>query len=424
MFSKDNIQEIGATLGKNKLRTLLTGFAVAWGVLLLVLLLSAGSGFQNGIKQNVSRSGQDVQSASLDIWRTTLPYKGFGKGRYIYLRPSDCQALLENNPHEIKAIAPFYDGWAEQIKYAESSSSASIVATVPYYAKLRKQQLRQGRFLSESDIAEQKKVIVLSHVTADLLFGKDKPCVGEMVNFNGLNFQVIGVVTGTNGQWSNNFVPMNTFSNVLNSGRRMFLSLLMDCPHIRNQESVDALRAKITRQLALRLNFSPEDKDAVWVNSPLNDMQTMDKIFNGMDMLLWLIGMSTLLIGIVGVANIMQVAVSERQREIGIRKALGAKPKDIIAMILQEAIFVTLIAGLIGLVLGVGTMELVSYLIERFSIGKQTVSGFEMTFFVNPTITLGTAVSAILMMAISGAVAGYFPARKAVRIPAVEAMRG
>lgn len=423
MFDLDNLHELGATLRKNMLRTTLTGFAVAWGVLLLILLLSAGRGFQHGIRYNVEQFGMGTSAISFSTWRTGKEYGGYPKDRYIELTPADCDYLVKLNPDLIEGAAYYTNQWSYDVQYEDRTHSTPTKAVSGEYGNMVKTHLIKGRFLSTSDDAMKRKVIVLCEQTADVLFGESISPIGKYVNLSQIPFLVVGVCKGEQGQFSPNYIPFATYSGVFAKGFSLDCTLFMNCPSVRTEEDVERLKVLLNRQLAFRKGYDPTDMEVPYVDAPVTDMKMMDKIFNGMDVFLWIIGLSTLVIGIIGVANIMQVTVNERQREIGIRKALGAKPRAIINMILTEAVVVTLFSGLIGLVAGVGLMEFVSHWVQTTGVGSRQVEGITLTLFRDPSIDLSTALLALIVMVVSGAIAGYQPARKAVRIPAVEAMR-
>ncbi len=424
MFDTDNLQELGATLRKNKLRTALTGFAVAWGVLLLVLLLSAGRGFQHGIRHNVEEFRMGTTAITFSTWRTSKEYGGYPKNRYIYLTPDDCEYLVKLNPKLIEGYSYYMHQWQYDVQYEERTYTGPTKAVSGEYANMVSTPILEGRFLSPADDAMSKKVIVLCEQAADNLFGEGVSPVGKYVNLSKIAFLVVGVCKGEGGgQFSPNYIPFSTYNGVFAKGFRIDCTLAMNCPTVRTEAEVERLKTTLNRQLAFRKGYDPTDTEVSYVDAPVTDMKTMDRIFSGIDIFLWIIGLSTLVIGIIGVANIMQVTVNERQREIGIRKALGAKPKAIVNMILTESVIVTLISGLIGLVVGVGLMEFISQWVQKTGVGSQVMEGRTLTLFLDPSIDLGIAVLALIVMVVSGAVAGYLPARKAIRIPAVEAMR-
>lgn len=268
-------------------------------------------------------------------------------------------------------------------------------------------------------------MIVLNHVVAQELFGSVSQSLGRTIMVKQSAFTVIGVYKGNNGRWSDNYIPLST-QNILtqDGGQGEYLSgMVMLNPSVRTSDDEEDLHKRVTIAAARLKGFDPTDTNAIDVSSVASMLSSVDQLTSGLDLFLSLIGGSTLLIGIIGVVSIMQIAVSERRQEIGIRKALGAKPLDIISMILSEATLITLVAGLVGLMLGVGLMAGVSYLLQVFGIGNTTIDGQTAYLFVDPIITLEAAIVTLVVMLISGLVAGYLPARRAVQIPVVEAMR-
>ncbi|WP_282918393.1 ABC transporter permease [Porphyromonas macacae] len=438
MFDRDSIQEIASSLRTNKLRTILTGFAVGWGVLLLVILLGAGQGLNNGIHQNIENQG--MNSSAINIWAglTTMPYKGFGDKRWCKLKLSDCDLILENLS-EVKEVSPLLGSWAINYEFKERLSSGSLKGVTGNYQKFFKQKFvtQNSRFINEADNFSFKKVIVLNDVVANNLFGSPERAMNQVILVSKsseegtskayFRFTVVGVVKGVNGNYSDNYIPISTMRNLKFNSYMKYdeiheINLL--CPDIKTDAQMEDLHIRIARLLAPIHQYDPKDTEAIGMSSVSSETRKIEKVFVAMDVLLWVIGLSTLAIGIVGVVNIMQVAVTERRREFGIRKALGAKPKDIIGMVVLESIFVTLISGLSGLIVGVWLMASVSNIMEKQGWGVISIGDNSAQLLQDPIITIGTAIGAVFVMVMSGIIAGYLPARKAVKIQAIEAMHG
>lgn len=427
-IGREQIREVLTTLSTNKARTILTGFAVGWGVLLLVILLSSGVGIRNGIERNFETAGYSDTQVELDFRSLSIPYEGKPKWYMPVYTMADCERIAQANSDIVKRYAPYSSTWRD-LKYEDRTIDGNLTGTTSIRGELRRMawQAPRSRFLSERDNLERRKVIVLNKSVATNLFGNLEDAVGRTIYIKEHPFQVIGVYLGENGRWSDNYIPLSTLQT-LNLGWRRNAShaisgMVLDCPTIISSDDTEAFEARLLAQLSKLKGFSPEDNNAISVDSQASNLETARGIFTGIDTFLWVIGLSTLIIGVIGVINIMQVAVTERQREIGIRKALGARPRDIIRMILTESILITLVSGLLGLVVGVSVMAGVDAVMTAMGIGQKTIFDSTSYIFIHPVITLETAIATILVMLTSGVLAGYLPARKALAIPVVEAMR-
>lgn len=430
-FGKEQLQELLTTLGANKLRTALTGFAVGWGILLLVVLLSAGTGFNNGITETYRSIGSNTETVDFEIGWVTIPVNGHTEWSVPKFTESDMKFLAEANASVIRLATPISNAYGLTLEGGGTRESARAIGVRKEYAQI--QQLRMvvpgSRFINDKDELETRKVVILPQFYATALFGDAEKALGQKVLIKQIGFTVVGVCKDYYGRWTPLVMPLSTMRllhlNTWDTPEHIS-SVRMLCPSIKTEAQVDSLKAVFVRQLAPRLGTSPEDKDVVYLSSEAVSNATMGKVLGGIEIFLWIVGLSTLIIGLVGVINIMQITVTERRREIGVRKALGAQPKDIIAMILTESVIVTLIAGLAGLVVGVAIMAGVDHVVTTMGIGDLAKSGdgnMNGILFLHPVIRLDTAIGAILVMLIGGVLAGYLPARKAVRVPVVEAMR-
>lgn len=421
--------EVSASLKRNKLRTTLTGFSVGWGVLLLVVLLGIGTGFSNGINANIEAMGMKAGGCTLYVSQTKLPYAGYERGRSIVFYDSDLQLLLRKFP-EIKGVYPSISKWYSNISFGGESLSMSngmskrTTGVFPEYAQYIKQiRILEGRFISFVDIKNEAKNIVIDQSAAERLFGKGVSALGKIIEVGPFSYTVVGVYK-TTGREDNFFVPFTTMASYYPGEGSQYTNIDLYCPDIVTEKAFKDLTRRVRHTFALVKEFSPDDNWAIWMNNDqLSSSSMMTKLFVGLNMFLWFIGLSILCIGIVGVSNIMLVSVQERLREFGIRKALGAQPKHIIGMVLTESIFVTLISGLIGLILSVALLFGADYLLTTTGMGIREIADIKLVFFQNPVIPVWVAAATILVMVLSGALAGYMPARKAIRIPAIEAMR-
>lgn len=421
MLGREQLQEILETLSANKLRTALTGFSVGWGVLLLVILLSSGMGLRNAMVQNMSNAGYDDQSSELYFYSISIPHNGLPQWYSPTYTEEDARHIVKQLQGEVTLYAPYTSLWGNLTRQ-DRSANINVEATTPAFTHLRSlRYLASGsRFINEQDEQEERKVIVLSDATARTLFDSLEEAIGQRVFFKGLSFTVVGIYQGSRGQWSSNYIPL-AVAKVLERQRGL-TGIYLLTPNITNDEGEAKLSKRILSIASALKGFSPQDERAISLRSQASQQALVGKITLGIDIFLWIIGLSTLGIGLVGVVSIMQIAVTERKREIGIRKALGARPRAIITMVLTESVFITLISGLIGLIIGVGIMSLVSFALAMNAPVPDPTKP-SPTLFTEPILSFATALGTILVMVLGGLIAGYLPARKAVRIPTVEAMR-
>lgn len=427
LIGKEQLNELVATLSSNKLRTLLTGLAVGWGIMLLILLLSSGMGIQHGIEYNVLANGLNATGVRVDFGRLSEPYRGLPQYYEPQYSTSDCMQWLKALPEWIRAVAPFSSGYNIKISHEEKLISINLIGITPLYQDIKRLRLseRQGRFINDADLAQNRKVIILNKAVAEGLLLGSKP-LGRTVYASGIAFTVIGICEDTSGIWGSNYIPLSTMQTLrLNSTNNRYKldGAMLDVPSIRSDADEERFRDALRQVVAAQKGLNPKDTSILYFYSQATMLKTLDGVFSGIKAFLWIIGLSTLLIGLVGVINIMQITVTERRREIGIRKAIGAKRRDILSMIVLESICITLVAGLGGMVTGVALMATTDYIITLNNWGVQRVGNFESYIYINPTISPGMALGAVLVMIIGGAIAGYLPAQKALSVPTTEAMR-
>lgn len=421
--------EVSASLLRNKLRTFLTGFSVGWGVLLLILLLGTGTGLRNGINANVAAVGMRSGSCTLSSYTTHLPYGGYEKGRMIKLYDSDLQLLQRKFP-EIEGIYPQLNKWVDNASMEGEIVTSNFGLEIrgvfsEYDEQIQQVPIVEGRFITLGDIKNGTRNVVIDDNTARRLRPKGGSILGRLIFLGPFSYTVVGVYKLSGSRNAVCYTPFTTMAAQFPDEGAAYSNLFLYCPSIRDKASFKELEQRVRQTLALVKGFSPEDD---WAVSMSNDMLEtsgmMHKVFLGLDIFLWFIGLSILAIGVVGVSNIMLVSVQERMREFGIRKALGAHPRHIVGMVLTEAIFVTIISGLIGLTLAVVLLFGADYYLNTSGLGsRQIMEGMTFIFFQNPVIPVWVAVASLTVMVVAGALAGYMPARKAVRIPAIEAMR-
>lgn len=419
MFDIDKWQEIFSTIKKNKLRTFLTGFSVAWGIFMLMILLGSGNGLHNGVRMNFNRNAHNA----MWMWsnETSMPWKGLKTGRPIRFTNDDFRTLKQIQGVETVSGRYFLPG-NSTISYQTEYGSYRVVGVNPTFQEIENQIIDNGRYINDLDIKKQRKIIVIGDDIAEAIF-KDQDPIGKFVKLNMIPFQVVGVYhryqTTDNRQA---FVPITTSQAVFNGGNRIH-SFALTIAKVSKLES-EAIENRVRETIAQKHRFNPEDRRALGSYNQLEEyIQTMN-IFFGIKAFIWIIGFGTLIAGIVGVSNIMLIVVKERTKEIGIRKALGASPSSVVGLIILESVLITAVAGYIGLVFGVGIMEVVNIVVENMAQGAP--SGGDRgggTMFRNPTVDINIAIAATILLVVAGTLAGYIPARKAARIKPIEALR-
>ena len=416
MFNRDFWSEIFMALKRNKLRTILTGFAISWGIFMLIILLSAGNGLKNGVTSNFADRIQNTYQ----IWAsfTELPYKGHKANRYIMLNNKDIQ-LLETL-YEVEEVSPVLSQGGTLI-FGEKSKMVSMEGVKPIYNNIEGIKMLDGRFINDNDMKNKMKVVIIDKNTSDELMRINgvSTMIGKTVFINGLSFTVVGVCKGMPwGDRGQCYAPYSTMQAIYNVNN--YYQLTFTTRGLDTKEENEAFQKELKTKLAALHEFSPEDKRAVWIDSQMVNALETNKIFNTINIFIWVIGIAMLISGVVGVSNIMRITVKERTNEIGIRKALGAKPRSILLSIVMESLVITTIFGYIGMFLGMGVMEIVNMVME--SSGSGTNNEMGMSVFVNPTVDVRIVVSATLVLIISGVAAGFSPAWKSVKVKPIEAM--
>lgn len=408
----DGLQEIYFTLKQNKLRTFLTAFGVFWGIFMLIILLGAGKGMQNGVMEEF---GSEVLDFIIIFpGSTSVAYKGLGLGRNIELTQADSVAL-EQQLKGARLIASENSMGSALITYGEKSGNFAVHGIPDEYFKIKEDvPFDIGRKLNQFDINQIRKTVVLGTVVAERLFGKDVDPVGKDVRVKNVVMKVTGVFydKGNRGRNSERvYIPQTTYVKTFGGGNKVSRIWL------RPDKGVDGfeLEKKALAILKERHKVAPDDKRGLTSFNMAEPAKNINGLFFGIKSFIWFVGMGTLMAGIVGISNIMIITVKERTREIGIRKALGAKPSSIVSTLLLESILVTSVAGYLGLVLGVSLLELISFGLRS--------AGANLPFFKNPEVNLQVALTAIALLVVVGVLAGLVPALRAAKISPVEAMR-
>lgn len=419
MFDIDKWQEILSTIKKNKLRTVLTGFAVAWGIFMLMVLLGAGNGLSNGVGSNFQ--GNAINAMWIWSRETSMPYEGFQSGRSIQMKMSDLEAIGEMD--NVDKISAQY--WIGDRTYAFENEygSYNTQACHPDYQIVENYQVTAGRFLNDIDMQYGRKVMVIGTDIQEALFNNIDP-VGKILRVGNVPFKIIGVYSEFDPREGTRqgLIPITTAQKLFNSGERIH-NIALTTHDISKKESIQ-VEKDIRNLLAENHKFNPEDERAVGIYNSLEDYVETMSIFSAINMFVWLIGIGTLIAGIVGVSNIMLIVVKERTKEIGIRKALGATPASIVGLVLLESILITALAGYIGMFFGISLMEGVNFLMEQQAQTNVASNGDqgEIRMFMNPTVDLRIAISAMMLLISAGALAGYIPARRAASVKPIEAL--
>ncbi len=416
MFDVDIWQEIFSTIRKNKLRTFLTSFSVAWGIFMLMVLLGSGNGLQNGVREEFADEAVNI----MWLWtgETSIPYKGLKEGREVKFNNEDYSYLTTRTDEIEQVSSRFYLRGDITYSYGKEYGSFSTSTCHPSLMEMEKIKLTRGRFINELDISEYRKVIVIGDDIRKALFKHEDP-MGKYIKVGSVPFKVVGVSLDPGSDDNRQaYMPFTTAQRLFNGGDRVH-NFTLTTQMVKTEKEATEISDRIREQLARRHDFDPSDKRAMGSFNMLTEYIRTMKIFQAIKIFVWIIGIGTLIAGIVGVSNIMLILVKERTREIGIRKALGASPASVIGLVLLESVLITTVAGYIGLVLGVGLMEGVHFGLEQmFAAG-----GGDQIFFRNPTVDFMTAVSATIILIFSGALAGYIPARRAANVKPIEALR-
>lgn len=414
----DILQEIWSGLKHNKLRTVLTGLSVSWGIFILIILLAAGNGLKNGVTSNFS----DRATNTVQIWpgRTSKPHEGYQAGRKMSLTGKELQKIDEN-VKEMTDRTPVLENNLT-ISYKAESGVYPVRGVTPLYTNIFNLKFEEngGRFINATDMSEVRKVIVLDKKVVDVLFKNESP-LGKYVQLGQVMFQVVGVNTKKDN-WGDGttYIPLSTAQAIFNTDKK-YRSIAMTVDGLTTMEQNDTFNLELKKTLAQTMVFDPEDTQALWIRNSQRDYIETMKIFSGITLFVSIIGIFTLIAGIVGVSNIMLVTVKERTREIGIRKALGAQPAHILFSIILESILITAFFGYIGMMTGIGVTEAVNFIMEQSAAQNPSETG--MSVFKNPTVNLTYVYISTLILIVAGIIAGYMPARKAVKVKPIEAMR-
>lgn len=413
------LSEVWSTSKRNKLRTSLTGFAVAWGIFMLIFLLGAGNGLINAQLQQSTR----FLANSMRVFpgETSKAYKGLKEGRSITLNDKDILISNKTYGQYVDDVGGRLEQYNVNINYGDNYvASQSLVGVAPTHPKIDKTELIAGRFINEIDMKEQRKNVVLSRSQAKELCKDYRSLVGKNVKISNLNFQVVGIYKDDESRNNTEaFIAYSTIKTIYAKGDDAG-SLEFTIKNLKTQEDNEQFEKNYRASINNNHQAAPDDDRTIWLWNRYMDNIQMNQGIAIMQTALWIVGLFTLLSGIVGVSNIMLITVKERTREFGVRKAIGAKPWSILKLIITESIIITSFFGYIGMVCGVAANEIMDA-----TIGHTTVDTglFKAAMFVNPTVGLGTCIGATITIVIAGTIAGLIPAIKAAKIRPIEALR-
>lgn len=416
---RELIKEIWSTSKRNKLRTSLTGFAVAWGIFMLIFLLGAGNGLINAQLQQSTR----FLANSMRVFpgETSKAYKGLKEGRSITLNDKDILISNKTYGQYVDDVGGRLEQYNVNINYGDNYvASQSLVGVAPTHPKIDKTELIAGRFINEIDMKEQRKNVVLSRSQTKELCKDYRSLVGKNVKISNLNFQVVGIYKDDESRNNTEaFIAYSTIKTIYAKGDDAG-SLEFTIKNLKTKEDNEQFEKNYRASINNNHQAAPDDERTIWLWNRYVDNIQMNQGIAIMQTALWIVGLFTLLSGIVGVSNIMLITVKERTREFGVRKAIGAKPWSILKLIITESIIITSFFGYIGMVCGVAANEIMDA-----TIGHTTVDTglFKAAMFVNPTVGIGTCIGATITIVIAGTIAGLIPAIKAARIRPIEALR-
>ncbi len=415
----DIFAEILATAKRNKLRTALTGFSVAWGIFMIIFLLGAGNGLINAQMQQSERFMDNSMMVG-GGW-TTKAHDGLQEGREIQLNDKDISVTANEYSDIVDEVGASIQQGGNTVSLGEKYVSTQMQGVYPNEARINKKEMLYGRFINDIDIKDRRKVIVMGSDDAkELWSGNIKDFVGKYVNVGKMAFLVVGIYkSDKSGRNTSIYTPFTTFRTIYNKGDKTD-RILFSFHGLPTEKANEDFESNYRARLNGNHRAAPDDEGSVWIWNRFTQSMQMNTGIGIIQTALWIIGLFTLLSGIVGVSNIMLITVKERTREFGIRKAIGATPWSILKLIIVESVIITTFFGYVGMLLGVAANEYMDA-----TIGHTTVNSgiFEATMFLNPTVGIDVCIEATLVMIIAGTIAGLIPARKAAKIRPIEALR-
>ena len=400
----DLFREIYQTLRNNKLRTFLTGFAVAWGIFMLIILLGMAYGVQKNFQNSRGNKGTNV--VNVYNGRTSKAFAGYKEGRRIQLKDKDTDILESENKNHVEDVTAWIQGGSSIISTPHDYISSHYMGVFPKYIEISGNEMQAGRFINDADMQNQRKVMVLTRKNANILFEDTTKVVGQKVTMNNISFTVIGVYDPEWGE--DTYIPFTT-AKMLAGGSDNVDNLTVSVKNLKTIEDGKMMEDEIFNTLGAVHSFDPTDKSSLWIWNRFTQYLNAQQGLDILQIVIWLIGILTMLSGIVGVSNIMFVSVKERTHEIGIRRAIGAKPRHILTQILTESIAITTLFGYFGIFFGIIVLE--------------GIAALHLEGIGNPTIDIKIAIYVTLVLIFAGSLAGLFPALRALKIKPVEALR-
>lgn len=407
---KELLSEVFAVMRSNKLRLLLTGFSIGWGLFILIVMLGSGNGVVRGV--TASFGPDTLCTLYLSPAKTSQEWHGHGAQRDIVLHIEDAEAISNAFADEVRAIRINNQSPPVEIVSGPRKIKSAVVGCQIGYYQFDYFKITQGRDFTDIDMQRHSRVCLLGQQSIDILFGKNADPLGKDILVDDINFRIVGIYDSPHGYGSGHtvYVPFST-------GRDLFATdgtlsqIVVVANNVRNDKQLQDFKEKIYGFLAERLDFSPDDKIAVTCNSDTDLFFQLDSVLGMIQLFIWIVGLATLISGVVGVSNMMIIGIKERTREFGVRIAMGASDVSIIRLVLLESVIITLIFGYIGMMLGIGLTQGMDFILK--SMGG-------VTFFENPTVDFSIMITALLIMIVAGLIAGIFPAIQAVRMKLVD----
>ena len=419
---RELLGEIFESLKQNRLRTVLTGFSVAWGIFMLVVLLGSGNGLKNGLMSNFG--SQMINSGSIYGGYTTISYGGFNLYRQVYMRNEDLDIIMDEFGDYVKDISAISWYNSNTARYGEMTITAGIDGVTPELGPMLGEEVLNGRYINSIDMQLRRKTAVVDENIVKVLF-KGKNPVGETLMMGNIPYKVVGVLkTDKFSTWPRIYIPLSTGQTIYSKGDEKLTEATFVFQDDVKEEQIPVFEQALRTRMSKKYGFSPDDMSVFYVWNNMEGYKSVMTVFRALTIFIWMIGIGTLMAGIVGVANIMLVTVRERTFEIGIRKALGASPRSVVGMIIAEAVVITALFGYIGMCAGVGVMEGVnSYLVASAGNADPGDIFSSISFFKDPTLDISIVVSATAVLMAAGVIAGYIPARRAARVKTIDALR-
>ncbi|MBO4754431.1 MAG: ABC transporter permease [Bacteroidales bacterium] len=407
----DQIGEIYVSMSRNKLRIALTGFSIAWGIFMLIVLLGAGNGLLHGMED--AFASQAINTVSINPGWTSQSFEGLRRYREMYLDSEDLQLLRNRFPNQIVDAQPSYEA-SVRASYGLLYTTTSLMGVYPEYIASNGYKVVHGRDLNEMDLRDNRKVCMITAKTSEELFADEEPHLGEWINLYDIPFQIVGIYKAKREGETDILSPITTVGTIYKPNGH-FSSITFVVKNLETPEANEEFNNALKTALSASKRYDPKDRNAYWVWNTYEDyLQTM-RILRYITLFIWLIGIATLIAGVTGISNIMLITVRERTREFGIRKALGARPRQIVSLVLLESVAIALVFGYLGMLVGTLLTKLVDTMLK---LG----GGDGAQMFKDPTVDFLTVLMATLVMVIAGVIAGYIPAKRAVSIKPVEAL--